>query len=217
MTEEKLLPLHQAILDNDTDAFRKILDETDDVKSLINEKDEKERNAIFYAARNGRISCFKCILELGASLDFIDPQTGDNLLHVAFAYGGHKLINYLIDECHMDINAVDGHNRTILGVAMLFADIDEACYLVCKGVKNVGDIEHLEVLLKYIPLLVSLKLTLSESICMSNFCGLSLRVFNCVSDIEFAGITKHLSILLSLSFRTNSQFIPKHILSGLDQ
>ena len=44
MDEEKLLPLHQAILDNDTDAFRKILDETDDIKSLINEKDEKGRN-----------------------------------------------------------------------------------------------------------------------------------------------------------------------------
>ena len=41
MTEEKLLPLHRAILDNDVDAFKKILDETDDIKSLINEKDEK--------------------------------------------------------------------------------------------------------------------------------------------------------------------------------
>lgn len=152
MTEEKLLPLHQAILDDDVDAFKKILDETDDIKSLINEKDEKGRNAIFYAARNGRLECFKCILGFGASMDFIDPQTGDNLLHVAFAYGRHNLINYLIDECHMDINAVDGHNRTILGVAMLFADIDEACYLVCKGATNVGNIEHLEVLLKYIPL-----------------------------------------------------------------
>lgn len=153
MTEEKLLPLHQAILDDDVNAFKKILDETDDIKSLINEKDEKGRNAIFYAARNGRIGCFKCILELGASLDFIDPQTDDTLLHVAFAYSrGHKLIDYLIDECHMDINAVDRMNLTILGVAMLFADIDEACYLVCKGAKNVGDIEHLEVLLKYLPL-----------------------------------------------------------------
>ena len=58
MTEEKLLPLHRAILDNDVDAFKKILDETDDIKSLINEKDEKGRNAIFYAARNGRLGCF---------------------------------------------------------------------------------------------------------------------------------------------------------------
>ena len=153
MTEEKLLPLHRAILDDDVDAFKKILDETDDIKSLINEKDEKGRNAIFYAARNGRLGCFKCILELGASLDFIDPQTDSTLLHTAFAYSsGHKLIDYLIDECHMDIDAVDGMNLTILGTAMLFADIDEACYLVCKGAKNVGDIEHLEVLLKYIPL-----------------------------------------------------------------
>lgn len=52
----------------------------------------------------------------------------------------------------MDINAVNRMNLTILGVAMLFADIDDACYLVCKGVKNVGDIEHIEVLLKYLPL-----------------------------------------------------------------
>lgn len=153
MTEEKLLPLHQAIWDDDVDAFKKILNETDDIKSLINEKDEKGRNAIFYAVRNGRIGCFKCILELGASLDFIDPQTDDTLLHVAFAYSrGYKLIDYLIDECHMDINAVNRMNLTILGVAMLFADIDEACYLVCKGAKNVGDIEHIEVLLKYLPL-----------------------------------------------------------------
>lgn len=153
MTEEKLLLLHQAIFDDDVDAFKKILDETDDIKSLINEKDEKGRNAIFYAARNGRIGCFKCILELGASLDFIDPKTDDTLLHVAFAYSrGHKLIDYLIDECHMDINAVNRMNLTILGVAMLFADIDEAYYLVCKGAKNVGDIEHIEVLLKYLPL-----------------------------------------------------------------
>lgn len=153
MTEEKLLTLHQVIFDDDVDAFKKILDKTDDIKSLINEKDEKGRNAIFYAARNGRIGCFKCILELGASLDFIDPKTDDTLLHVAFAYSrGHKLIDYLIDECHMDINAVNRMNLTILGVAMLFADIDEAYYLVCKGAKNVGDIEHIEVLLKYLPL-----------------------------------------------------------------
>lgn len=52
----------------------------------------------------------------------------------------------------MDINAVNRMNLTILGVAMLFADIDEAYYLVCKGAKNVGDIEHIEVLLKYLPL-----------------------------------------------------------------
>lgn len=153
MKKEKLLPLHQAILDDDVDAFKKILDETDDIKALINEKDEKGRNAIFYAARNGRLGCFKCILDFGASLDFIDTQTGDTLLHTAFAYShGHKLIDFLLDECHMDVNAVDGYNRTILGVAMLFADVDEACYLICKGAKNVGDIEHLEVLLKYIPI-----------------------------------------------------------------
>ena len=152
MTEEKLLPLHQAILDDDLDTFKKILEETDDIKALINEKDDKGRNAIFYAAKSGSLDRFKCILNFGASLDFVDPQTGDSLLHVAFAYGGHKLINYLIDECHADINAVDNDNHTILGVAMLFADIDEACYLICKGAKNVGDITHLDVLLKYLPL-----------------------------------------------------------------
>lgn len=31
MTEEKLLTLHQAVLDDDVDAFKKILDETDDI------------------------------------------------------------------------------------------------------------------------------------------------------------------------------------------
>ena len=152
MTKEKLLPLHQAILDDDLDTFKKLLDETDDIKALINEKDDKGRNAIFYAARSGSLDRFRCMLSFGASSDFVDPQTGDSLLHVAFAYGGHKLINYLIDECHANINAVDKDNHTILGIAMLFADIDEACYLIYKGARNVGNISHLDILLKYLPI-----------------------------------------------------------------
>lgn len=154
MTKEKLLPLHQAILDDDLDTFKNLLDKTDDIKALINEKDDKGRNAIFYAARSGSLDRVRCMLSFGASPDFVDPQTGDSLLHVAFAYGGHKLINYLINECrdHININAVDKDNRTILGVAMLFADIDEACYLISRGAKNVGDIPNLDILLKYLPI-----------------------------------------------------------------
>lgn len=152
VTEEKLLPLHQAILDNDVDTFAKLISETDDVKSLINKKDSKGRSAIFFAAKNGHLECFKRIHNLGATLDYVNNETGDTLLHVAFAYGGHKLLNYLIDVCHMDINAIGGDNMTILGVAMMFLDIDEACYLISKGAKNVGDIQHLNSLIEYLPI-----------------------------------------------------------------
>lgn len=151
MSEEKLLPQHQAILDDDLDTFKKMLDENN-IRDLINEKDSKGRNAIFYATKSGSLDRFKCILGFGASLDFIDPQTGDSLLHTVVAYGHGQLIKYLLDECHMDINAVDKNGYTVLGVAMLYAKIDLACYFITKGAKKVGPIPNLKILLKYLPI-----------------------------------------------------------------
>lgn len=146
MTEEKLLPLHQAIDEGDINKVKALLKDGID----INVVDKKGRNAAYYAIFSRSIKMLKFVIEHGVSPNYKEKTHGDTLLHMAAGEGNLGMVKYLIKEHHLDINALSKNNYTPLGTCMIWTQMEVACCLIENGALNIGRISHIEALLKYI-------------------------------------------------------------------
>ena len=146
MSEEKLLPLHQAINDGDIEKVKALIKDGID----INVVDKKGRNAAFYALFSRNLKMLKFVIEQGVSPNYKKETDGETLLHIAAGEGKLDMVQYLLEKHHLDINALSKNNKTPLGTCMVWTQMEVACCLIENGARNVGKIYHIEALLKYI-------------------------------------------------------------------
>ena len=144
MIEEKLLPLHQAINDGDIEKVKALIKDGID----INVVDKKGRNAAFYALFSRSLEMLKFVIEQGVSPYY--EERGETLLHMAAGEGNLGMVEYLLKEHHLDINALSEDNRTPLGVCMIWTQMETACCLIENGAQNIGKISYIEALIKYV-------------------------------------------------------------------
>lgn len=145
MSEENLLPLHQAILDGNLETAKQLVSNGADINII----DEKGRGAAYYAVFSRRLKMLKWVFSQGVSADYKESD-GETLLHMAAGEGMLDMVKYLMKEHHLDINALSNDCLTPLGTCMIWTQMEVACCLIENGAKNIGEIHHFEALLKYI-------------------------------------------------------------------
>ena len=159
MTEEKLnnklpynilkkdiTPFFRAVLDGAKDKIEKLLANGVDLTST----DSKGRNAAFYAVIGGKLNTLKLLIQKGLSADFVDPVTGDSLLHVATSERHMHILYYLVKECHVDVNIKNKRNHTVLYDCLVFTQMEIAGFLVENGAKRTEELHHEEAFVRYL-------------------------------------------------------------------
>lgn len=136
----------RAVLDGAKDKIEKLLANGVDLTTT----DSKGRNAAFYAVIGGKLDTLKLLIQKGLSADFIDPVTGDSLLHVASSERHMHILYYLVNECHVDVNIKNKRNRTVLYDCLVFTQMQTAWFLIENGAERTGELPHEEALYRYL-------------------------------------------------------------------
>ena len=116
----KTVPLCDAVLFNDIDMFRKLINEGVD----INERDYNNLTALWYAAQCVRYEMAKILIEHGADLEVKDKYGNTLLYEAVYRYKrapDGKLIKLLVDA-GADVNAENNYGVSPLGLARMAGD-----------------------------------------------------------------------------------------------
>eukprot|EP00177_Eucheuma_denticulatum_P005177 GFKZ01009427.1.p1 GENE.GFKZ01009427.1~~GFKZ01009427.1.p1 ORF type:complete len:634 (+),score=85.87 GFKZ01009427.1:592-2493(+) len=100
----------------------------------MEDMNDSGKTAIFMAIRHGSLECLKLLVNAGARLDAKDIENW-TALHEAVKAGDERIeiLNYLIEECDGDVNAVDDDGWTPLHVAARFSSTEAVDILVKAG------------------------------------------------------------------------------------
>ncbi|XP_067685629.1 serine/threonine-protein phosphatase 6 regulatory ankyrin repeat subunit B-like isoform X2 [Haliotis asinina] len=126
--EEVVMPkLIQCALNGNAEDLYCVLDEGDS----INLKSGSGNWPLYLAVENGHLDVVKLLFEKGGDIRKRHSSTGATVLHRAAKMGHYKIVDFLIQFCRtatpgtqggrdkklLDINAVDGENKTALQLA----------------------------------------------------------------------------------------------------
>lgn len=87
---------------------------------------------MFEAIEKNNLNELKRIIKNGADLNVRNEQR-DTLLLCAARYGFIDIIDYLIKECHFDVNSTDNNGWTALHLAAMYGRLEACKYLVENG------------------------------------------------------------------------------------
>lgn len=106
----------------------------DEFAGAIEDMNDSGKSAIFMAIRHGSLECLKILITAGARVDSTDIENW-TALHEAVKAGDDRvdILQYLIEECEIDINAVDDDGWTALHVAARFSSEKAVDILVKAG------------------------------------------------------------------------------------
>uniref|UniRef100_A0AAV1V602 Ankyrin n=1 Tax=Peronospora matthiolae TaxID=2874970 RepID=A0AAV1V602_9STRA len=79
-----------------------------------NNDTEDEDCALFQACRFGQFSVIKEMLARGVDVNFALPSNGDRALHVSVMFGMQKVVELLVDDEAIDLNALNKIGQTCL-------------------------------------------------------------------------------------------------------
>lgn len=146
IAKKDITPFFRAVLNGDKDKIEQLLNNGIDLGIT----DSKGRNAAFYAVVVGKLDTLKLLIQKGLSADFIDPVTGDSLLHVATSERHMHILYYLVKECHVDVNIKNKHNHTVIYDCLVFTQMETACFLIENGAKRTEELHHEEAFVRYL-------------------------------------------------------------------
>ncbi|XP_047181203.1 protein ACCELERATED CELL DEATH 6-like, partial [Vigna umbellata] len=128
-------PAIMAILKENKGILEKILNRK---KEWIHDKDEKERNALHYAASKGYLNGVECLLQKCDTCNMETDRYGFYPLHLASACGRIEVVKKLLENCPNPREIIDKKGRNIVHIAAIMGKFDVVSYVLhdANGVKD---------------------------------------------------------------------------------
>ena len=90
-------PLHWAVFNNRQNDLRRLLSNSYNLKSKLDEKDPRGRTPLMLAVTLGHIECAKLLLEAGSNPN-IEDASGFNVLQEALTSGDHEFVTDVLQR-----------------------------------------------------------------------------------------------------------------------
>jgi ankyrin repeat protein len=106
-------------------------------RASVNEKNDDGLTPLMLAVRSKNLQCVKSLVSAGASLGVKDPQD-KTLVHFAAQSGSLEIMQYLVNEKSLDVNATDKDGITPLHIASQKGQPEVVRFLLGKKVSHTG-------------------------------------------------------------------------------
>lgn len=117
MRKLKLVPINEAISDNDVEAFNSLLSEC----TNLEETDYAGRTPLYCAVQFNRVEMASLLLKKGANVHIRDEYGNTLLIMACLRYGNEEMIKLLISY-GVDINATNNYGNSAVSLAHKIAN-----------------------------------------------------------------------------------------------